>query len=38
MPPDHDEQCLDDSIMVDISNGPSAGWAATADYPKIMSI
>jgi hypothetical protein len=30
MPPDHDKQCLDDSIMVDTSNAQSPGLAGIA--------
>jgi hypothetical protein len=37
MRPDHHKKCLDDSIVVDTSSGPSVGWVITADYPKIMS-
>ena len=33
----HNKKCLDDSIMVDTSNAPSAGLAATAASRRIMS-
>jgi hypothetical protein len=34
---DHNKQCLDDSIMVDTSNGPSPGWDTFAASSRAMS-
>ena len=38
MPHESNKQCLDDSIMVDTSNGPSLGLVAVVVTARIMSV
>jgi hypothetical protein len=37
MPPDHDKQCLDDSIMVDTSSARSRGCSMTVAIAETMN-